>query len=142
MGVAHYVVLEQQIAGVDTFMNGKALAHADFEDECEKPLAQIADEIGVTPLTAFLSMDQDTLLGYMDLSREDAPQEVLNRLPAEEWFDPADGLATVHALAPYLKANPTVVPNADWVIADLMEIERLLTAARDRGIRWHLAVDA
>ena len=142
MGVAHFVALERDIDGLDTFMNGKALAHAEFEDECEKTLTQIALEIGVTPLTDFMSFDLDTILGYMELTRETATSGDLAMVGQEEWFDPAVGLASANALIPYLTEHPDALPNAEWVIGDLKEVIRILTAAQQHSVRWHLQVDA
>ncbi len=141
MGAAHYVALEREIDGLETLMNGKALAYADFGDECEATLAQIAARIGVTPLTNYLSSDPVDILGLMGYDPEDAPQHIRDSLPAEEWFDPADGLNCARALIPYLQEHPSVVPDAEWVIADLEDVIRILTAAQTAGVRWHLAVD-
>ena len=142
MGVAHFVVLERDIDGLDTFMNGKAFAHAEFEDECEKALTQIAREISVTPLTDFMSFDLNTILGYMELTRETATPGDLATVGQEEWFDPAVGPASANALISYLTAHPDALPNAEWVIGDLKEVIRILTAAQQHGVRWRLQVDA
>jgi len=141
MGVAYFVTLERDIDGLDTMMSGKALSSADFEDKCEKTITRIAQELGITPLTDFLSFSLDTILGHMELTREEAPQNVIDNIKPEEWFDPGDGIASASALISFLTEHPTVTPNVKWVISDLEEIIRILTVAQENGVRWHLEID-
>jgi hypothetical protein len=141
MGAANYVVLERKIEDLDTFMSGKALSEATFGDECEKTLDQISEELGIAMLSSFISASLEEMLGYMEYDIDDAPQDVIATLPPEEWFEPTKGLAVARALISYLEAHPTVVPHSDWVIADLQEIDRILSAAEENNVRWHLAVD-
>ena len=59
-------------------------------------------------------------------------------IPAEQWFDPAEGLATVRALL----SAPAALPGDPAAVAeDLRGCERVLTRLLSGGVRWHLAID-
>jgi len=139
MGVAYYIALESKIEGLDTFMNGKALVHADFEEEADPTITKIANDLGVKNLADFMSESPESLLADLD---PDGPRPIwADDLPPEEWFEPQLGLTTVNALLAHLRVNPNLVPNQDAVINDLHEMVRILSAADKNGVRWHLAVD-
>jgi hypothetical protein len=59
------------------------------------------------------------------------------RLPAEQWFAPADGLRTVRALIEYVseKLNDFKQPNP--ILRDLRGAEATLAAAEQEGVRFH-----
>lgn len=121
MGSAYYIVLEKDIDGLDTLMDGKGLSrHVQSLDEA-------ARELGVRPLSEFLSMDGDAL---DDVIGDDAGDF---EVPPLEQFSALDGLATVRALLPRPEAQPA--------IQDLQACERILTAAARQGIRWHFQMD-
>jgi hypothetical protein len=60
--------------------------------------------------------------------------------PAEEWFDPAEGLRTVRSLLSYVRDNPASVKQGRGVCDDLEAAEEVLAAAREYGVRFHLAI--
>jgi hypothetical protein len=127
MSVALYVALERDVPGIDaSAVCGKFLSRA------QKQLDAIARRQALTPLEDFVSMD---------------PQEVADLFGAipegltEQWFEPSEGLKTVRGLLNYLRQDPSGIRNAREVCADLEATERVLAAAREQGVRFHLAVD-
>ncbi|MBI4972489.1 MAG: hypothetical protein HZC16_01585 [Candidatus Omnitrophica bacterium] len=128
MGAALYIVLERQISGVDTMIDGKALSRA------EKQLSRAAKRLGVRPLMEFFSADPEEVEGF--LSGEGVePSEV--EIPSEQWFSAEDGLTSVRALLSAVETSPDLQATK----TDLLEFERVLSEAQKHGVRWHLAVD-
>ena len=121
MGAAHYIVLEREIDGLDTTMDGKSLSkNMDILDET-------AHKLGVRPLSEFFSMSAE---GLSDILGDDA--EGINPPPLQQ-FSASDGLKTVRALLPRPEAQPA--------IEDLRACERILNTAAQRSIGWHFEVD-
>ena len=60
MGVALFIVLERPISGLDSYVNGKALSWA------EESLDGLANQLGVTPLMAFFSVDPAEGAEFLD----------------------------------------------------------------------------
>jgi hypothetical protein len=126
MGAALYIVLERQIPGFDTSIDGKMLSKA------EGPLAQLAKRLDVRPLMEFFSMnpeDAGGVLGAEELGDVD--------IPAEQWFLADEGLATIQALLGGIEGSPEL----EKVKEDLFGLERVLKVAQTNRVRWHLAVD-
>ncbi|NBV24604.1 MAG: hypothetical protein EBS05_22120 [Proteobacteria bacterium] len=126
MGAAYYIVLERELDGVKTDMDGKSLSrHMDALDEAARSL-------GVKPLSEFFSADPAEAAAFMaDEGME--PDDL--ELPPLQHYTAADGLVTVRALVNHEAGK------ADDVGQDLSDCERILTAADQHGIRWHFAVD-
>jgi hypothetical protein len=121
MGTAYYIVLEKEIEGLNTMMDGKGVG-------CNiVVLDNAASELGVRPLSMFLSMDKAVIV---DILGDDAEGM---EIPPLQQFAARDGLATVRALLPRPEAQPA--------IHDLRECERILTAAAERGVGWHFQID-
>ena len=126
MGVAHYIVLERGIDGLDTGMDGKSLSR-NIET-----LDEAARELGVRPLSEFFSADPDQMAEFMQgegIETSDA------KLPPLQQFTAQDGLASIRALASHIAAQ------ADGVAQDLRECERILSAAAQHGVGWHFELD-
>jgi hypothetical protein len=108
MGSAYYIVLERDIEGLDVMMDGKRLArNIELFDAA-------AQNLGVRPLSEFVSIDPDEALELLD-GADDI------ELPELEQFSAQDGLATVRALLPLPEAQPAA--------QDLKDCERILTVA-------------
>lgn len=122
MGTALYIVLEQNIPGLDTMVDGKALAQAD------EKLAMEAQRLGVRPLMEFFSADPEDISDFLE--EGDEP-------PAEQWFLPEDGLKTIKSLISAADISPELMSAK----ADLLSFEKILHEAHKRGVKWHLAVD-
>jgi hypothetical protein len=133
MSVALYVALEKEVPGFDaSSVCGK------FLEKAQARLDGIAREMGLTPLRHFISVAPEEALAFF----EDAggvPEGL--EPPAEEWFDPAEGLRTVRGLLSYIRDNPASVKQARGVCDDLEAAEEVLAAAREHGVRFHLAID-
>jgi hypothetical protein len=121
MGTAHYIVLEKEIVGLDTQMDGKSLS------QHIESLNSVAQQLGVRPLTEFISMDGDALA---DVLGDDA--EGIEMPPLQQ-FSATDGLTTVRALLPRLEAQPA--------LKDLRDCERILSMAAQLGVGWHFEID-
>jgi hypothetical protein len=107
---------------------GKALAREldklDYAAKCRH----------VPDLTSMRSESHAVLIAQLQSEGFD-PSKM--RLPAEQWFDAAEGLKTVRALQEYVntKLNDFKQPNP--ILRDLKAAEALLTAAAAAGVRFH-----
>ena len=88
----------------------------------------------VSPLTALLSENQGVLRAQLEAEGFD-PSKM--RLPPEVWFDPAEGLKTVRALAEYVGSNLNDFKQPNPILRDLKTAEALLAAAEAAGVRFH-----
>jgi hypothetical protein len=125
--MAFYIKLENEDAGFDPYVNGKALARLG-ED-----LEMMAERAGVPPLMSFFSASREDLGEFLDEEEMGAVT-----LPPEQWFSAETGLKTVRAL--WTEAGNA--PEFEPVKSDLREFERVLQQAQAKGIRWHLAIDS
>jgi hypothetical protein len=130
MSSALYIVLDREVPGLDTFMNGKALAAA------EEVVTAHCEQLGVRDLWSFYSVDPLEVADPLDDVDDFGDLESPSAAATEAWFPVTDGLATVRALR---DALPGQTVNA--VLEDLDEMERILAEAERAGARWYLAVD-
>jgi len=93
MGAAYHIVLEKQIEGLDTMMDGKRLSK-NIES-----LDTIAREPGVRPLDDFISMDADAIKTIFGDDAEGI------EVPPMKQFSAEDGLTTIRALCHDPKRN-------------------------------------
>jgi hypothetical protein len=128
MAAGWSVVLEERTADKDV-KGGKALLyyHRQIDD--------LAERLGLTALSHFFSRDPQTIAAYM---RSLGIEPDLDTLPDEEWFDAAEGLATVRGLLAHLRDEPNGVPEPSKIIADLEVVVAALAAAEQAGSRFHL----
>jgi hypothetical protein len=122
MGSALYIIAKDKPDGMDLFVNGKALSKASAR------LTSVAKKLGVRELMSFFSQNPDDAADFV---------EDISTLPAEQWFDPVDGLVTVRALITHF----SVAQGGADVIEELREFEAVLQRLKDAGLLWHLAVD-
>ena len=132
MGVAIYIVVQDQPEDLDLFVNGKAIGHA-----AEPALEQLCRAAGVAPLAGYISQSPEELRELM----EEFGGEVPDDLPDEQWFAPAEGLALVQALIGCIEVDPQVIENSADILEDLREFAEVFAEIARRGLRWHLAVD-
>ncbi|HEY0263711.1 MAG TPA: hypothetical protein VGC07_04240 [Granulicella sp.] len=133
MAASMYIVVEGEDPGYDIFVNGRALARN------EDSLERLALRLGVRPLIEFFSADENS----MSLLIEEGAgnPELIKRLPPPQWYDPADGLATVESLLEMLQDEPQQLgTEGPLVVAELSEYQRVLRRTVRAGLRWHLAV--
>lgn len=131
MGVAYFIVLERELEGIDSFVNGKAIARESDQ------LDLIAEALGLRGVNDFVSQDPAALMEMAEAMGIDLPHEP----PAEVWFAADEGLDWVLQIEKHLNENPGSVGDAEEVLADLMEYRVLLETAKSNGMRWHMAVD-
>lgn len=131
MGAAYYIVLDRQIAGLDPFVNGKAVAR-----ESER-LERVTQSLGLRDVNEFVSASPDDLMA----TAEELGIELPGEPPPEAWFAPEEGLSWILQLQNHLKARPNDVSNAEAVLSDLAEYQEVLDAAKENDVRWHFAVD-
>jgi hypothetical protein len=126
MGAALYIVLEKQIPGLDTMVDGKMLSNA------EKRLAEAATRLDVRPLMEFFSMNPEEAGGFLEGEGLDDVG-----VPAEQWFSAEEGLRTVQALLGEAESCSELKNTKE----DLVGFEQVLREVQENGVRWHLAVD-
>jgi hypothetical protein len=132
MSAAFYIVLERPIKGFDHFVNGKALARAG------EILDTLARKSGTDPLMTFWSADPEEL-SEIGAGLGVTVKNTAKPLRPEPWFSAAEGLITIHGLRAVAKAEK--ISDLNTILADLDEFERVLNAAKEHGVGWHLAVD-
>jgi hypothetical protein len=125
-----YVLLERDLPGVEVSTDGgRALLyfHRQIDD--------LAARLELPALSGFFRPDRAAVLEYL---RNQGVEPDPESLPDEDWFDAADGLQTVRGLLAHLRDDPAAAPSADKVIADLEELERVLTPADAAGVPFRL----
>lgn len=133
MAASMYIVVEGEDPGFDTFVNGRLLARN------EDALERLALRLGVRPLIEFFSADENSMSLLIEEGAGD--QELIRRLPPPQWYAAGDGLKTVRALLDALQDEPQQLGSeGEQVLSELLEYAQVLGKARDREMRWHLAV--
>jgi hypothetical protein len=128
---SYYIVLEKDIPSLDVYVNGNAFS--GNSDSLEK----LAKKIGVTSLLSFFSVSPEEV---NSLLQEGETTESLGiKVPAKKWFNAKDGLNTVKKLISHLEKLEA--PKGKQILSNLKEFERVLEAANQAGVRWHLAID-
>ncbi len=133
MSASLYIVVEGEDPGFDIFVNGNALARN------EDSLEHLAEFLHVTPLLQFFSADENSMCLLLEQGTGDP--EWVRHLPQPQWFDAADGLASVRALIGFLASTPVSFGSETLpVLSELREYERVLQKVAKYKLRWHLAV--
>jgi hypothetical protein len=132
MSVALYIVLERHVPGFDHHVNGKALGHAG------ELLDVLAEKAGTKPLMQFFSASPEEMSEFA-ASHERAVEENAPVFPPERWFPAEEGLVSIRGLREAARAER--IDSLEKLVADLDEFERVLNAAKEHGVGWHLAVD-
>jgi hypothetical protein len=126
MGVAYYIVLDNEDPGFDTMVNGKAVARAREE------IYVITDALkikGIDDLTDFGAWEEE-----FDVAENDRAVET-------PWFEPKVGLEWVTAVRQAVEGTPSSHSEPDRLIEDLKEYEAVLRNAEKIGARWHFEMD-
>jgi hypothetical protein len=133
MAASLYIVVEGDDPGFDIFVNGQALARN------EDALERLAARLKVSPLLAFFSADENSMALLLEQGAGNS--DWVRHVPDPQWFDPAAGLLTVHALIDFLAVTPTAFGSeTETVLMELREYASVLLKTSQRGMRWHLAV--
>jgi hypothetical protein len=133
VGLAAYIVLENEIPGFDPFVKGKAIVRAQDQ------LDELAMKMGVQPLTSFLSSVPAEVLEVLGESDDELADQL--NAAVSQWSDPIEGLKTVQALRAHLTSRANAIENSERVIEDLVEYEAVLSRAARERVRWKLAID-
>ena len=131
MSVAYYIELDDEDPGFETFVNGKALAHAieDLDALCEREgIARLEDFLGQA------TDDVDDTLGEDLELPDDAETEAL-------WFAPQSGLDTIDAMVAAINKETAALTDTAGILQELGEYRAVLEQAAALGARWHLALD-
>ena len=132
MAASMYIVVEGEDPGFDIYVNGRALARQ------EAAIERLAHTLGVQPLLDFFSADENSMA--LLIQEGAGNPDLLHRLPPPQWFDPADGLATIRELIAALEMEPRRVGSETAaVLSELLEYECVLRKTAERGLKWHLA---
>jgi len=126
VGAAYYIVLEKEVEGLESLMDGKSLSRHIESLDAE------ARQLGVRPLSEFFSIAPEQASEFMEGEGVDAADM---ELPHLQQFSAEEGLTTVRALLSQSQAH------AEHVAEDLRECERILIAASQHGIGWHFEID-
>lgn len=132
MAQAILVTLEREVpdasAAYARSKTGKALAReldrVDFA----------ARKCKVTQPSSLLSENPAALVEEMKAQGFD-PAKM--RIPPEQWFPAADGLAVVRGLIGHVGANLNDFKQPNPILRDLKAVEALLAAADAAGVRFH-----
>jgi hypothetical protein len=133
MGAALYVVLERDIPGLDLGEPSRVLGQVEVH------LRPLCNELGVEPLSRFLSDDPNSLTDLYEEEPEDDLVSTVAEIQPERFFDASQGLATVRALHQRLSEEPELIRGSESVVSELGQIEAVLEEADELDIRWHLA---
>jgi hypothetical protein len=131
MAQAILVTLEKEIPEAAAYRKsgtGKALAR-----ELER-VDFAARKAKVTQPSSLLSENSAALIEEMKAQGFD-PSKM--RVPPEQWFPPADGLATVRGLIAHVTANLNDFKQPNPILRDLKAAEALLAAAQAAGVKFH-----
>ncbi len=129
MGVAVFVSLEKEIAGVQPLdVDGKFLAKA------QDALDEFVSKQGLKTIAEMTSFSDEEIEDFFDEGSE-VPQT------EELWFSASDGLATIRAILKHLNENPDFVKRSYDVREDLLSIETILIAADAQQSRFHFSLD-
>jgi hypothetical protein len=126
MGVALYLVLDNENPGFDAMVDGKAIGKAADK------LDVICQTVGIPSVAAFISMSMEEVEEILG----DEISEV-----SEEWFDADDGISYFAKIAAYLREHPSTLDRSSAVIADIDDYLVVLKQARSVGAKWRLSVD-
>ena len=106
-----------------------------------KALARESDRLGaaarrrkVAPITAMLSESRAALVAQL---KADGFDPAKMRLPPEQFFPAADGLATVRGLIEHVSANLNDFKQPNPILRDLRAADALLAEADRAGARFH-----
>lgn len=120
MSTAYFIVLDNEDAGFDAFVDGKLLTK--YLDAVN----QIAAGLGLKHFEDYANQD---------LSEFGGPE----MLPA--WFEPSEGVTWVESILDKLREEPLATDDNAAVIEDLKDYLRVFREANTHGLKWHLEID-
>jgi hypothetical protein len=97
-------------------------------------LDKLAKAAKVPALSSFVSVSPTEVADLLDMDEEELG------LPPEQWFAPANGLATIRATLAAAQAPTISLNNAAAIAADLKSIGQELEQAEKRNVPFHFVV--
>jgi hypothetical protein len=95
---ALYIVLQQEIASVNSVVDNHALSKHSHQ------LETLAEQAGVKPLMSFFSVNPEEAARFLG-DHEGTKREI--QIPEEQWFAAEEGLNTIEALLRSLGDMPS-----------------------------------
>ncbi len=92
----------------------------------------------VRPLFDFYCPTREQSIIELDGDPEDPASFDETELPEEFWFNTDEALETVQFYIQHIHSNKKDFNDADDILEDLNEFERILSKAKSNKIRWHL----
>jgi hypothetical protein len=114
---------------------GLALSRAD------KALSRLAKELGVLPLSSFVSVDVEDQEMLAELAQESGADLSDWKPEPVQWFDPADGLKTVQALITRLTTDEKAVKKRTAILEELTELQEALVEIGKKKAQWRFWID-
>lgn len=127
MSVAYFVVLDKEDVQFDTFVNGKAIAHA-FDE-----LTAFCNKNNLNGMEDFVSQNMSEFM-MEEFGDIDVPEQ------EEKWFDAKEGVDWINALIDKLKEKSPKFFQEE-LLEDLTEYREVFQNAEKAGAKWHLEFD-
>jgi hypothetical protein len=132
---SYFVVLQDEIDEIDSYVALKTLTKAASK------LKEIAEDIGVSPLSGFVFGDERDREDYEDIAENEGWDYSPGGGKGDEWFDADEGLDTVRALLGYIESDPESLKRPKAATEELKALEAVLEAARDAGTKFRFEFD-
>ena len=132
MAQAILVTLESDVPGATADYAKSATGKAFFR-ELER-IDFAARKVKVTQPSSLVSENPDALIAQL---KEDGFDPSKMRVPPEQWFPAAEGLAVLRALIEHVGANLNDFKQPNPILRDLKAAEALLAAAEKAGVPFH-----
>jgi hypothetical protein len=133
LSLGFVVVLEREIEGVEPRdVDGRTLASQ------RHVIDSIAHEEDLRGLGEFVAFSQAEAEALAEDMKFDAPTvgDQTGR-----WFRAEDGLKVVRTVHDHIAADPDEVDDAPEILDALRSMEKILSAASERGVRFRLSLD-
>lgn len=107
------------------------------------PLDSLAYELGIRPLSDFVTITDEDLDDYFDEEEMGVDHNLVDDSHDENvvWFKAVDGINAIAPVISYLESNDDEIEAQSEVLADLRRLQESLQEAKRRGILWHFALD-
>ncbi|MGE4070068.1 MAG: hypothetical protein AB7E72_02740 [Lysobacterales bacterium] len=135
MSESYFITLEQDLDEIDIMPSGKALA------KMMDRIDDITDEIGVTRMSDFVAAGENE--DFSEIAEQEG-WDLGGFAPSRggaDWFEAADGLDTVRAVAGYIESDPDSIKRARALLDELKEFEKVLELAQAHHVRFRLEAD-
>jgi hypothetical protein len=135
--MSYYIVFQEELDDVDAFEAFKTIAKAHDK------LADIAEEIGVTPIRDFVSGNDRASEDLQDIAENEGWSGVdyHGAVTGDGWFEASEGLDTVRALMGYIESDPESLKRPKATMEELRQLETALEAALQAGIKFRFELD-